>query len=860
MFAGALVAACTNPMAKKETTSETKPGKAFVGINSISPSGGPLAGGTRIRILGIGFSVDSKVKIGTRDCTSVTFVSIDEVDCTVPGPNSTTESVDVVLTNPNDTSATLTSGFTYRPAPTITSVSPALGKSTGGTAITITGTGFVAGAQVNFGGSACNNVTVSSATQILCLTTAHAVGIASPTVTNVDSQYATLSNGYDYRLAPVITSISPNGGNITGGTTVTVTGTDFLSGITFSLGGSSCGSLNLLSSTSFTCVTTAHAAGLVDGVATNSNTMSHTKTGLFTYRSPPTVTAISPAVGALAGGTTVTMTGTGFVTGITPKIDGVACGSVNLVSATSLTCVTPGPHTQAKVGISVTNTDTQTASMSNAYDYMDPPAAPSTLTAAAVSETSVRINWNDNSNNEAEFRIERSTDGTTFTQITTVAADATTYLNTGLTTDQIYYYRVRAYNIAGLSAYTNVASATPIGIHLEVPIEMMDFGVTATASATSWLRTRTSLDTGDYDGTVTYRWEALCSNSSAGSLTLNLMNASDVSRATLAIPANSGVVTRYETTWTPTTGANDYRLRTPAVSSGSLICYNARILVQQANATITKIYIPLTAGAYSASDSDNTVTGLSIDETNSSTYGQQTPSQYSMWTKDTSKYADLAATNPWTFEALIASETSTVRASLYNRDTGLMVTGSEISQLTLTPDLYSISFANNAANFTNLNRFEARLRKSGGGTANIAHLYKAGLWVKLTNLNKAEVYYRNLRYISTSASIVVPHSRVHVDMSRFLNIVEPSVYHESVGYEPVVGTSDLRLRSSGTSDDSTTGTDFSSSSINFGVTGKAILRSGLITSVSDDRFIPNISVSSGTFQVNSSFIVIGITK
>ena len=88
------------------------------------------------------------------------------------------------------------------------------------------------------------------------------------------------------------------------------------------------------------------------------------------------------------------------------------------------------------------------------------PAAPVSLTAAALTKSSIKLTWGDNSNNETGFKIERSTNGSTFTQIATVGANATTYTNTGLQKSRKYWYRVRAYNGIGNSGYSNVANAT----------------------------------------------------------------------------------------------------------------------------------------------------------------------------------------------------------------------------------------------------------------------------------------------------------------------------------------------------------------------------------------------------------------
>lgn len=87
----------------------------------------------------------------------------------------------------------------------------------------------------------------------------------------------------------------------------------------------------------------------------------------------------------------------------------------------------------------------------------NPPAAPTALSAVA-GKRKITLSWSDNSTNETGFKIERSTDGVNFTQIAT--STSATYTNSNLTTGVTYHYRVRAYNSAGDSAYSNVASAT----------------------------------------------------------------------------------------------------------------------------------------------------------------------------------------------------------------------------------------------------------------------------------------------------------------------------------------------------------------------------------------------------------------
>jgi fibronectin type 3 domain-containing protein len=88
------------------------------------------------------------------------------------------------------------------------------------------------------------------------------------------------------------------------------------------------------------------------------------------------------------------------------------------------------------------------------------PNAPTNLTATAMSSTQINLTWMDNATNEDSFRVYRSTDGVTFTQIAKVGWNVTTYLDTTCAPAMRYYYRVRAYNATGGSAYSTTASAT----------------------------------------------------------------------------------------------------------------------------------------------------------------------------------------------------------------------------------------------------------------------------------------------------------------------------------------------------------------------------------------------------------------
>ena len=87
------------------------------------------------------------------------------------------------------------------------------------------------------------------------------------------------------------------------------------------------------------------------------------------------------------------------------------------------------------------------------------PAAPANAAAVAVSEQRIDLAWADMSGNESGFRIERSPNGVNWSEIAQVSANVKGYVDTGLAASTWYYYRVRAWNSVGTSAYSNVASA-----------------------------------------------------------------------------------------------------------------------------------------------------------------------------------------------------------------------------------------------------------------------------------------------------------------------------------------------------------------------------------------------------------------
>ena len=156
----------------------------------------------------------------------------------------------------------------------------------------------------------------------------------------------------------------------TGGTAVTLTGTNFAAGATVTVGGTAATSVVIVSATSITAVTPAGAAGARDVRVTLSGGQSATRTGGFTYTAPtaPTLSAVSPVSGPAAGGTAVTLTGTNFAAGATVTVGGTAATSVVVVSSTRITAVTPAGAAGAR-DVRVTLSGGQAATLAGAFTY-----------------------------------------------------------------------------------------------------------------------------------------------------------------------------------------------------------------------------------------------------------------------------------------------------------------------------------------------------------------------------------------------------------------------------------------------------------------------------------------------------------
>lgn len=254
---------------------------------------------------------------------------------------------------------------------TIFGITPKSGSLSGGSTVTIAGSGFVSGANVLIGGKSCSGLTVVNPTTITCTVPSSTAGAVTVSVTNPDLQTTSAANFYTYRMAPVLNTLAPASGAVAGGTIVTLTGTGFVAGATVMFGSAPCIAPVATSSTSLTCTTPAYPTGSTNVVVTNPDGQM-SGTAVFNFMPKPLITTITPNNVPMSGGSVITFNGSGFENVQSVSFDGVMCSNVTPSTSTNFTCITP-VHSAGPSVITVTSTDGQSSTFSGGFMFNAPP-------------------------------------------------------------------------------------------------------------------------------------------------------------------------------------------------------------------------------------------------------------------------------------------------------------------------------------------------------------------------------------------------------------------------------------------------------------------------------------------------------
>jgi alpha-tubulin suppressor-like RCC1 family protein len=241
------------------------------------------------------------------------------------------------------------------PIPVVTSISPQIGPTSGGTTVTISGDTFTGATAVKFGTTPATTFTVESDTSITA-TAPPGTGTVNVTVTTpAGTSPPIAADRYTYQAPPTVTALSVKSGPAAGETTVTITGTQFTGASKVAFGATNALKFTVNSATSVTAVSPPAVGGTVDVSVTNiAGTSPSSARDHFKY--VPAVEGVAPNAGSTKGGESVTVTGNGFALGNTATsfmFGKVKSKSVNCTSATSCIVTTP-PQVAGTVDVKAT--------------------------------------------------------------------------------------------------------------------------------------------------------------------------------------------------------------------------------------------------------------------------------------------------------------------------------------------------------------------------------------------------------------------------------------------------------------------------------------------------------------------------
>jgi hypothetical protein len=348
----------------------------------------------------------------------------------------------------------LAAGFV--PVPRVTGISARSGPATGGTSITVTGTGFTSDTAVHFGSTAAQSVTVNSSTQVTAVAPAEPGGTVDVTLTNSGGTSATsTADQFTFVAAPTVTGVSPNSGPLAGGNWVTVTGTHLSSTSSVSIGDTRTG-FNVISDSALSVyIPTGEEPETIDIEVTSiGGTSARTIADRYTYLAPPpppTVTGVSPSSGTALGGTSVTITGTGFTGAVYVSFGGYAAQSYTVNSDTSITAVAPATYYDGTVDVTVQGSSFSWSATSAADQFTYADAAP---TVSGISPNTG----------------------------STAGGETVTINGSGFTTASAVYFGAVEATSFTVNGDGSITAVVPVGTAGTVDVTVMNFGGTSATS------------------------------------------------------------------------------------------------------------------------------------------------------------------------------------------------------------------------------------------------------------------------------------------------------------------------------------------------------------------------------------------
>lgn len=313
---------------------------------------------------------------------------------------------------------------------------------------------------------------------------------------------------------------------------------------------------------------------------------------------------------------------------------------------------------------------------------------------------------------------------------------------------------------------------------LEVPIEMCDARIREYTSTISYTRTKTALDTNDYDGEVKYYLElSALTGSAIAASTWELID--DAGNTIASKTLRRRGVQRVQ--FTPNSGLDYYRIKTPAKATNCYSC-SMRIVVSQKSTsgnpiTKTRICIPM----INEKTGDTLTSDSSVAWVSNSTSFNATAKQTTYYIQDNSAFDKISSTTPVRFECITSIGSGTTAScicALINATDVIEEAGSHTTVSTTVPTYNKVDIAA----LTDGKRYQVRIKRSGGTSSNNMQIHNARISIALVDFVKTDVYWRK-GYQHETAEIA-NGSMLYLDKRAYGG--RSTFRHEALGYSSAV--------------------------------------------------------------------------
>jgi hypothetical protein len=366
------------------------PGVSPPAITGVAPPSGPLGGGTSVVISGVAFSHTTEVDFGG---VSAGFSQNLDTMIVAVSPPGSAGTVDITVTTRDGGTSDITNAdkFTYQDAPVVKKLDPVSGPGAGGITVTITGSNFIGASDVEFGLIPSDNFRVNDASTIQAVVPASNDGTVDVTVTTPSGSNSGGAQ-FTYQETPVITALDPSSGPPAGGTSVRISGLNFVGASEVDWGKDTIGPGGFVVSDKGKAITLKSPKGSDGGVNVKVVTSSGTSDppAVFTYQDAPKVTLVIPRVGSTKGGTSVRVRGSNFVGALKVMFGANAGTKVDVTSGSELTVTAPAGTGTVDVQVTTTS-GTSAKSNADHFSYQGLPVVRSVTPSSGTPSGGTKV-------------------------------------------------------------------------------------------------------------------------------------------------------------------------------------------------------------------------------------------------------------------------------------------------------------------------------------------------------------------------------------------------------------------------------------------------------------------------------------